>query len=170
MNCQVYSREFLVSFSLFLMGLTVSYRHAWRRDLSSGLSLPIPRMMACRPCYLERDFDCFRDGSCQLGRTSRSSPVCVLPFPPCYQQMLISRQNRTGKIFIYLPSPPDIMLLAGNFNSCADLLCDISPPDIMSLAGTCILYSGHFFDIYPFLCSCDLQIIGGGQAIKGRRW
>ena len=35
-------------------------------------------------------------------------------FPPCYQQMLISRQNRTGKRFIHLPSPPDIMLLAGN--------------------------------------------------------
>ena len=75
----------------------------------------------CRPCHLERDFDCFRDGSCQLGRTSRSPSVCVLPLFPRYQQMLIYRQNRTWKRFIHLPSPPHIMSLAGNCNSCADL-------------------------------------------------
>ena len=131
------------------MGLTVSYRHVWRRDLSSGLSLPFPRMMARRPCHIEQDFDCFRDGSCQLRRTSRSSAVCVPPFPPWYQHMLISRQNRTGKRFIHLPSPPDIMSLVGNCNSCADLLCDISPPDIMLLAGNCIPYAGPFFNIPP---------------------
>ena len=109
------------------MGLMVSYRHAWRRDLSSGLGLPFPRMMACCLCNLEREFDCFREGSCQLWRTSRSSYVCLLPLFPCYQQMLISRQNRTGNRFIHLPSPSDIMSLAGNCISCADLFCDISP-------------------------------------------
>ena len=142
------------------MVLTVSYRHTWRRDLSSGLGLPLPRMMACRPCHLERDFDCFRDGSCQLGRTSSSSDVCVLPYFPRYQQMLSSRQNRTGKRFIHLPYPPDIMSLAGNCNSCADLLCDISSPDIMSLAGNCISYAGPFFDIYAFLCNGYRHILG----------
>ena len=127
------------------MGLTVSYRHAWRRNLSSGLGLPFPIMMARRPCHLERDFDCFRDGSCQLGRTSRSSVVCVLPFFSRYQQMLISCQNHTGKRFIHIPSPPDMMLLVGNCISCADLFCDISPPEIMSLAGNCISYASPFF-------------------------
>ena len=135
--------------SLSLMGLTGSYRHAWRRNLLSGLSLPFPRMMARRPCHLERNFDCFRDGSCQLGRTSISSAVCVLPFLPCYQQMLISRQNRTGKRFINLHSLPDIMSLAGNCNSCTDRLCDISPPDIVSLVGNCISYAGTVFDTPP---------------------
>ena len=50
-----------------------------------------------------------------------------------------------GKRFIHLPSPPDIMLLAGNCILCADLFYEISPPDIMSLAGNCILYAGTFF-------------------------
>ena len=45
--------------SLSLMGLTLSYCHVWRRDLSSGLGLPFPRMMARRRCHLERDFDLF---------------------------------------------------------------------------------------------------------------
>ena len=45
--------------SLSLMGLMVSYRHVWRRDLPSGLSLPFPIMMARRPFHLERDFDLF---------------------------------------------------------------------------------------------------------------
>ena len=45
--------------SMYLMGLTVSYRHVWRRDLLSGLGLAFPRMMARRPCHLERDFDLF---------------------------------------------------------------------------------------------------------------
>ena len=134
------------------MGLTVSYHHACRRDLSSGLGLPFPIIMACWPCHLERYFYCFRDGPCQLGRTSRSSDVCVLPFFPRYQHMLISCQNRTGKRFIHLPSPPDIVSLAGNCNLCADLLFDISPPDIMSLAGNCISYEGPFFNISP-LCT-----------------
>ena len=134
------------------MGCKVSYHHAWRRDLSSGLGLPFPRMMARRPCHIERDFDCFRDGSCQLRRTSRSSAVCVLPLFPRYQHMLISGQNRRGKRFIHLPSPTDIMLLVGNCNSCADLLCDIYPPEIMSLAGNCISYAGPFSDISP-LCA-----------------
>ena len=139
-------------------------------NLSSGIGLPFPRMMARRPFHLEQDFDCFRGGSCQLGRTRRSSVVCVLPFFSRYQQMLISCQNRTGKRFIHLPSPPDIMSLAGNCilcadifcdisppdimslagncNSCADLLCDISPRDVMLLAGNCILYAGPFFDTF----------------------
>ena len=51
---------------------------------------------------------------------------CSPPFPQ-YQQMLISRQNRTGKRFTHLPSPPDIMSLAGNCNSGADIFFDISP-------------------------------------------
>ena len=63
----------------------------------------------------------------------------------CYQQMLISRQNNTGKRFIYLPSPHDIMLLARNCILCVVLFCDISPPDIMSLAGNCISYAGTLF-------------------------
>ena len=69
--------------------------------------------------------------------------------------MLISRQNCTGKRFIHLPSPPDIMSLAGNCNLCADLLCDISLPDIMSLAGKCISYAGPFSDIPP-LCAAAI--------------
>ena len=45
--------------SLSIMGLTVFYRHVWRRDLLSGLGLPFPRIMTRRPCHLERDFDLF---------------------------------------------------------------------------------------------------------------
>ena len=93
------------------------------------------------------------------------------PFPPRYQQMLILRQNRMGKRFIHLPSPPDIMSLAGKCNSCADLFCDISPPDIMLLAGNWISYEGPFFDRYPlFLRNGDRHILGGRRAIEGRRW
>ena len=109
-----------------------------------------------------------RDGPCQLWRTSRSSAVCVPPLFPWYQQMLISRQNRTGKRFIHLPSLPDIILLAGNCNLCADLLSDISPPDIMSLTGNCILCADPFFDISP-VRSGGRQILGGTRAIEGRR-
>ena len=105
----------------------MSYRHAWRRNLSSGLGLFFPRMMACRQCHLERDFYCFRDDSCKLRRTSISSDVCVLPPFPWYQHMLISGQNRRGKRFIHLPSPPDIMSLAGNCISYAGPFSNIPP-------------------------------------------
>ena len=169
------------------MGLTVSYRHAWRRDLSSGLGLPFPIMMAHQPFHLERDFDCLRGGSCQLDRTSRSSVVFVLPFFSPYQHILISRQNHTGKILIHLLSPPDVMSLAGNCILFADISCDISLPDIMSLAGHWISYQGTFLWHIPawhsvvggelnfvcrsfLFCSGNFQILGGGRAIKGRRW
>ena len=104
-------------------------------------------------------------------RTSDQGPkwerrLCPPPFPR-YQQMLISRQKFTGKMFIHLPSLPDIMLLAGKCNSCADLLSDISPPDIMSLAGNFILCAGPFFGI-SLLHSGGRQILGGGRAIKGQ--
>ena len=89
------------------------------------------------------------------------------PFPR-YQQMLISRQNRTGKRFIHLPSPPDIMSLSGNYNSCADLLSDMSLPDIMSLAGNCIFCAGPFSNIFP-VRGGGRQILGGGRVIEGRR-
>ena len=81
--------------------------------------------------------------------------ICCLcsPLSPfLYQHMLISRQNCTGKRLIHLTSPPDIMSLAGNCTSCADLLCDISPPDIMSLTGNCISYAVPLSNISP-LCA-----------------
>ena len=62
--------------SLPLMELTVSYRHVWSRDLSSGLGLPFPRMMAHRPCDLERDFDFFSG----MAHANSGEPVDHLMF------------------------------------------------------------------------------------------
>ena len=105
----------LVYFSL--MGLTVSYRHAWRRNLSSGLGLPFPRMMARRPFRLERDFDWLQWWPMRTQENQQIICCLCSPLFPRYQQMLIYRQYRTGKRFIHHPSPPDIMSLAGNCNS-----------------------------------------------------
>ena len=90
--------------SLSLMDLTVSYCHAWRRDLLSGLGLPFPRTMARRQCYLERDFDWLQGWP--MPTQENQQIICCLcsPLFPRYQQMLISYQNRTGKRFIHLPS------------------------------------------------------------------
>ena len=135
------------------MGLTVSYHHAWRRNLSSGLGLPFPRMMARRPCHIERGFDF--SGMAHANSVELADHLLFVfsPFSPRYQQMLISCQNRTGKRFIHLPYLPYIMPLGGNCNSCTNLLFDISLHDIMSLAGNCISYAGPFSDISPLFAA-----------------
>ena len=75
--------------------------------------------------------------------------------------MLISRQNHTGKIFIHIPSPPDIMSLARNCISCEDLFCDIYTPDIILLAGNCISYAG------PFFFAAAISISSEGTSYQG---
>ena len=137
---------------LSLMGLTVSYRHAWRRDLSSGLGLPFPRMMARRPCHLERDFD-WLQGWPMPTRENQQIICCLCsPLFPRYQHMMISRQNRIGKRFIHIPSPPDIMSLAGNCILCADILSDIFPAWHHVVDGE-----------LHFMCRSFLQYIPGAQ-------
>ena len=151
------------------MGFTVSYRHAWRRDLSSGLGLPLPRMIAHLPCHLERDFDYIRDGSCQLGRTSISSAVCVLPSPPptLSTDVDFPLKSYGNKIHSY-PLHAWHHVVGGELQLLRRYFMWHIPTWHHVVGKELYFVCRSFLWYIPSMRSSDCQILGGGRVIEVR--